>query len=147
MFICREIKRYKELWGVEDRTRSGRLRSVRAVAAIKTVRERIRRNPLWKQKIMSQKLNISTLFRDDLHMRAPLRSKGHLLTAALKAVRWTRAKRLLQWHVGNGCKNILFTDEKIYIIDEQPKNQNNKIYAQKLTLPTSWFGRECPISG
>jgi transposase len=57
-FVYRAIKRYKELWGVEDRPRSGRLKSVRAEAAIKTVRERIRRNPLWKQKIMSRELNI-----------------------------------------------------------------------------------------
>jgi len=52
-FVYRAIKRYKELWGVEVRDRSGRLKSVRAEAAIKTVRKRIRRNPLWKQKIMS----------------------------------------------------------------------------------------------
>jgi transposase len=54
------IKRYKELWSVEDRAWSGRLKSVRAEAAIKTVRQRIRRNRLWKQKIMSRELNIST---------------------------------------------------------------------------------------
>jgi transposase len=50
-FIYRAIKRYKELWGVEDGARSGRLK---AEAAIKTGRERIRRNPLWKQKILSR---------------------------------------------------------------------------------------------
>jgi len=59
-FIYRVIKLYKELWGVEGRARSGRLKSVRAEAAIKTVRERIRRNPLWKQKIVSRELNIPT---------------------------------------------------------------------------------------
>ena len=59
-FVYRAIKRYKELWGVEDRALSRRLKSVRAEAAIKTVRERIRRNPLWKQKIMTRELNIST---------------------------------------------------------------------------------------
>jgi len=58
--VCRAIKRYKGIWGVEDRARSGRLKSVRAEAVIKTVWERIRRNPLWKQKIMPRELNIST---------------------------------------------------------------------------------------
>jgi hypothetical protein len=52
-FINRAITRYKELWGVEDRARSGRLKSVRAEAAVKTVQELIRQNPLWKQKITS----------------------------------------------------------------------------------------------
>jgi len=60
MFIYPVIKHYKELWKLEDRARSGRLKSVRAEAAIKTVRERIPRNALWKQKILSRKLNIST---------------------------------------------------------------------------------------
>ena len=55
MFIYPAIKRYKKFWRVEDRARSGHLKSVRAEAAIKTVQERICRNPLWKQKIMSLK--------------------------------------------------------------------------------------------
>jgi len=60
MFIYPAIKHYKELWMVEDRACSGRLKSVRAQAAIKTVWEWIRRNQLWKEKIISHKLNIST---------------------------------------------------------------------------------------
>jgi len=51
MFIYRAIKRHEELWRAEDGAREGRLKSLRAEAAIKTVRERIRRNPLWKQKV------------------------------------------------------------------------------------------------
>jgi len=58
----------------------------------------------------------------------------------------------------NGHKNILFTDEKIFTIEEQYNNQYNKIYAQSLlrcvlrvqeaiTLPMSWFGEGCPIRG
>jgi hypothetical protein len=52
-------------------------------------------------------------------MRAHLPSKGHLITPALKEIRRTRAKRLLQWHAENGQENILFTDEKIFTIEEQ----------------------------
>jgi hypothetical protein len=39
LFVNWAIKRYKEPWRVEDRTRSGRLKSVRAESAIKTVQE------------------------------------------------------------------------------------------------------------
>ena len=35
-FVYLKIKRYKELWSVEDRARSGRLKSLRADASIKT---------------------------------------------------------------------------------------------------------------
>ena len=47
--VYRASKRYQGLWGVEDRARSGPLKSVKTEAAIKTVRERIHRNPRWKQ--------------------------------------------------------------------------------------------------
>jgi len=100
----------------------------------------------------------SCIIRDDLHMRAHLRSKGHLLTPALKEIRRTRAKRLLQWHAENGHENILFTDENIFTIEEQYNNQYNKIYAQKSIEVRSeragghhpsyvkvWWG--CPIRG
>jgi inhibitor of nuclear factor kappa-B kinase subunit alpha len=72
----------------------------------------------------------SCLIRDDLHMREHLRSKGHLLTPAMKEIRPTRAKHLLQWHAENQHKNILFVEEKIFTIKKQYNNQYNKIYAQ-----------------
>jgi hypothetical protein len=62
-------------------------------------------------------------------MTAHLRSKGHLLTPPLKDIRWTRAERLLQWHAENWHENILFTDEKVFTIEEQYNNQN-KIHDQ-----------------
>jgi hypothetical protein len=122
-FICRAIKLHKELWGVEDRARSGRLKSVRAETAIKTVREWIRRNPLWKQNIMSPRTEPidpikSCLMRDDLQTRAHLRSKRHLLTPAMKEIRQTRAERLLQWHAENGHENSFLADEKCFTIEE-----------------------------
>jgi len=52
-FIYQAVKPYKELWGVADRAQSEHLKSVRVEATIKTVEKRIRRNPLWKWKIMS----------------------------------------------------------------------------------------------
>jgi len=54
MFVGLPVKRYKELWRVEDWARSGGLNSVRAEATIKTVWERIHQNLLWKQKIISR---------------------------------------------------------------------------------------------
>jgi hypothetical protein len=137
-FVYRAIKRYKELWGVEDRARSGRLKSVRSEAAIRTVGERIRRNPLWKQMIMSRELNTSTqsscAASGTIYTRSHLRSKGHLLIPALKEIRRIRAERLLQWHAENGHENILFTDEKFFTIAEQYNNQNIMLIMLKRPL-------------
>jgi hypothetical protein len=91
MFIYRAIKHYEELSRVEDRAQSRHLRSLRAQDNIKTMQERIHRNPLWKQEIMFRELKILTqstsrLIRDDQHMRVLRRSKGHILTPALKTI-------------------------------------------------------------
>jgi hypothetical protein len=66
---------------------------------------------------MSRELKILTrsmlcISRDDREMKGHHRSKGHLLTTALKGIRRTRAEGLLQWHAKNG-HDIHFTDEKI----------------------------------
>ena len=130
MFIYQASRHYKELWRVENRAWSGHPRSVRTETALKTVWEWL---PLRKQKIMSRELNISArlmshLIRDDLHMTAYWQLKGHLLIRALKEIRHTKTQWLLQWHTENGYENILFTDKKIFTIEEQYNH------------PTSWFG-------
>ena len=134
MFIYWSIKRYEELWRVEDRAQSGCLKSLRAQVAIKIVQEWIRWNLLWKQKIMSQDLNILTRSisrpnRNDQHMRVHCCSREHIFTPALKMIWRTRAECLLEWHTENGHKHFLFTHEKIFTIDGQ-YNQQNKIYLQ-----------------
>jgi len=101
-FVYRAIKRYKELWGAEDRDRSERLESVRAEAAIKTVRGQIRpKSALETEDHVPRAEHIdpikSCLIRDDLHTTAHLRSKGNPLTPALKEIRRTRADCLLQY--------------------------------------------------
>jgi len=88
----------------------------------------------------------SCLIRDDLHVRVHLRSKGHLLTPALKDIIPTRAECLLQWHAENGHENILFTGDKIFTIEEQCNNHNNKIYAQtSLEVRSEDAGRPSPF--
>jgi len=78
-------------------------------------------------------------------MTVHLCSNGDLLTPALKEIRQTRA-RLLQWHAENGHKNILFMDEKIFTIEEQYNDQNNKIYAQtSLEVCSESAGRPSPF--
>ncbi|KAA5753606.1 helix-turn-helix domain-containing protein, partial [Klebsiella pneumoniae] len=52
-FVYRTIKRYNEDSSVDDRSRSGRPRSVRTPAVIKAVKARNQRNPKRKQKLLA----------------------------------------------------------------------------------------------
>ena len=121
-FVYRANKRYKELWGVEDRTRSGRLKRVKAEAAIKTVWEQIRLNPLWKQKIMSRELNKLTQSSRASSgtiktWERPSAQRGTSLILFWRRSDGVRANCTLQWHAENGHEHTLFTDEKFFTIE------------------------------
>ena len=122
MFIYSAIKQYEELWRIEDRACSGRLNEGRSRYQNRTGTD-TPKSALEAEDHIPKAEHIdpikSCLIRDDLHMRAHLRSKGHLLSPTLMEIRQTRAKRLLQWHAENGHENILYMDEKIFTIEEQ----------------------------
>lgn len=134
MFVYRTINRFNKENTITDRQRSGRPRTVRTSAVIKAVRERIRRNPLRKQKIMAREVQISTrsmsrLITKDLKMGAYRRSTGHRLTVNLRRIRETRARELLRRHANGDHRNILFTDEKIFTVEQKFNKQNDRVYA------------------
>ena len=163
MFIYPAIKQYKELWRVEDRTRSGCLKSVRAEAAIKMVREQICWNPLWKQKIMSRKLNISTQSRRALSgtIYTSERTFAQRDTALLLFWRKSDGQEQNVSSSGTprtGTKNPLHGGENVHhrAAVWQPEQQDlcsNVPWGafwgcrEAITLPTSWFGGRCPIRG
>ena len=132
MFVHRTIKRFTETGSVKDRPREGRPRSVRTPEARKAVAERIRRNPVRKQSVMAREMNISKrsmsrLLSEDLGLRAYRRRTGHYLDARLKNQRVLKCRRLLQRYAHNGHRRILFTDEKIFTIEESFNRQNDKV--------------------
>ena len=163
MFICLAIKHYKALWRVEDRAWSGRLKSVRAEAATKTVREWIRRNALWKQKIMSQKLNILT-------------QSSHTSSGTIYTWEHTFAQRdtslLLLWRKSEGQGQSVSSSGTLRIGTKISSSQMRKFSPSRssittrttrfmlkcplrcilrvqeaITLPTSWFGGGVPSGG
>ena len=146
MFVWRTIKRYRETSSVDDRPRSGRPRTVRTDKAIKAVAARIRRKPLRKQKIMAREMGMSKrsmfrLIRDDLKMRAYRRTTGQRLNASRKKIRLDRAKALLARYADGQHRKILFTDEKIFTIEEKFNKQNDRVYARSSREAKKKVGR------
>jgi len=149
MFIYPAIKHYKELWRVEVKVHSGCLKRMRAEAAIKIVWEWTCQNLVWKQTIISWKLNIS--------VQSNHASSGTIYTwEGTSAQRdtsllllWRKSDRQDQsiWHAENRHENVLFTDEKIFTIEEQYNNHTRFMLKRPLrcvlrvqeaiTLPTS----------
>lgn len=134
-FVYRTLQRYRETKDTQDRPRTGRPRTVRTPKLIKAVANRIRRNPLRKQKIMAREMGVSArsmsrVLKTDLGMGAYKRSTGHLLTPTLKAIRRERAKKLLGRYADGRHRDILFTDEKIFTVEEKFNKQNDRVYAR-----------------
>lgn len=134
MFVYRTINRYNNTSSVEDQKRSGRPRAVRTTKAVNAVKARIRRNPIRKQKILSREMKIpartlSRIIKQDLKLGAYRRYTGHALNQSLQLKRVDRSKRLLSRYAGERHRNILFTDEKIFTIEEHYNKQNDKVYA------------------
>ncbi len=134
IFVYRTIKRYVEDSLTNDRPRFGRPRSVRTPKLIKAVKARIDRRPIRKQKVMAREMGISlksmsTVIRVDLGLKAYRRSRGQYLTPNLMEQRAQKSKALLKRYAHNKHRSILFTDEKMFTIEEVFNRQNDRIYA------------------
>jgi hypothetical protein len=100
----------------------------------------------------------SCLIRDDLHMRVPLRSKGQLLTPALKEIGWTRGKCLLHWHSEKDMKTSSSWMRTFSQTRSSIRTNTTRFMLkhplicmlrvqEAITLFTSWFVGGCPIGG
>lgn len=109
----------------------GRKRSVRTENLINRVREKIRRNCQRSARKLAQEHNISRttmqrLLKDDLRMTAFKKKRGHGLTVAQKQARLARCKKLLRRHAKS---NIVFSDEKLFLLQPSLISQNDRMYA------------------
>ena len=134
-FVYRTIQRFIETGTVKDRPRQGRPRTIRTLERVKAVAARVRRNPVRRQSVMARELNMSKMsmsrtLSSDLGLHAYKRRKGHLLTNDLKRQRLLKSKRLLKRYAANGHRRILFTDEKIFSVEETFNAQNDRVYAK-----------------
>nr|AEO90418.1 putative MhmaT1 transposase [Misgolas hubbardi] len=134
MFVYRTIKRFVESGNSYDLPRKGRSSTVRTARVVKAVASRIRRNPVRSQAVMDRELNISRVsmsrvLRSNLGLRAYRRRTGHFLTPQLMQQRVLKARRLLKRFAHNHHRQILFSDEKIFTIEESFNSQNDRVYA------------------
>ena len=127
--IFRAMKRYGELDSLYDSPKTGLLRSSRIPVTIKAVRDRIRRNLKRSISTTAQELGIfrysaQTIPKDDLNMRQYSTRDGDFLSTRNKAKRVEGCQELLRGTVALGAYEIIFSDEKLFIIEEVYNSQN-----------------------
>lgn len=132
--ISRTIKRFKETGTFRTKKKPGRNKSIRTPKLIKVVRERIRRNPAQSGSKMAKDLNVSQstmqrVLKHDLGLIAYKKQRVHGLTGAQKTARVNKCRYLLQWHDGD---EIIFSDEKLFLLQDSHNQQNDRVYASTL---------------
>lgn len=139
-FIYYTIRRYRETGSTKDRVKSGRPRSARTPAAIKVVRERIRRNMNRSIRKTAADLNVSirtahNIMTKDLGYKPYKKRKVHGLTEATTKKRLDRSKLILSRHAG---QEFVFSDEKLFVLQQPHNAQNDRLWAPTLaSIPPS----------
>lgn len=132
-FVYRTIKRYEDTGSIKKRHKGGQSLTATSPANIKTVRERLRREPRRSGRKLAKELKISQdsvrrIIKNKLHKTTYKIQKIHQLTDAQKKVRAERVKRLLARHAKHEIPNIVFSDEKIFTVEQVVNKQNDRIY-------------------
>jgi inhibitor of nuclear factor kappa-B kinase subunit alpha len=141
--ISKTIKRWRETGSITNRPRTGRPRSVRTPRRIKAVRARIRRNPQRSQRKLASQMvvsrrSIQRIIKEDLGLMPFKRRKVHGLTMQQRGARLERSKALLRRYANEDLERIVFSDEKLFVIEEHLNAQNDRVYAAAFEDIPEW---------
>ena len=130
--IYRTIKRYKETGSFNDKARSGRPRTERTIGLKAKVQKRIVRNPRRSMRKMARDFGVSSrtirrVVHDQLGLKSLKRRKVHMLTKSIREKRLQRSRILLSRAAESVVDKILFSDEKLFTIEEVTNSQNDRI--------------------
>ena len=121
--VYRTIRRLRDTGSVQDRPRSGRPCTCRTKERIKRVREKIRRNPQRSaKKLALEEGTDDRSMRRDLHIDLGFKTykkhKSHGLSEKQMVARLERCKALLARHDADNVQKIVFSDEKLFIVEQ-----------------------------
>ena len=130
--VYKAIDRYRTTGSNDDRPRSGRPRTARTKETMRKVKVQIMRNPRRSSKKLAASMRISKssvrkILKNDLGLKPYKLHKAHNLTDPMKAVRVSRCKSLLRRFANGAHKKILFSDEKIFTIEQARNRQNDRL--------------------
>ena len=135
--IYRTIKRYMDTGSTSDRQRSGRPTSATTTQKIKVIRSRIQRNPQRSMRKMALELKIPresvrTIVKSDLGLFPYKKRKVHFISAQIK-IKMLARKALLARFASFGLDEILFSDEKLFTVEQAYNRQNDRILSSSLS--------------
>jgi len=135
--VCRTIKRYKELGHDGRRPGSGRKRTVNTSANRQLIRKRIKRNARVSMRKIARETGISDrsvrrMAKEEFNLRPYKLQKVQLLTDDNKRVRLQRCRQLKHRAAGQRWERILFTDEKLFTVEQAHNHQNDRYWSAEV---------------
>lgn len=136
-FVYYTIQKLRDTGSIQDRKRTGRPRTVRTPELQKKIRRILKKNPQRSLNKLSQKLNISDrslrrVVHEDLGLKTYKKRKHHGLNVAQRKKRVDRCRMLLRRFKKGDEKSIVFSDEKLFVVEEKWNAQNSRVYAAKI---------------
>ena len=131
--VYRTMKRYKATGSIAKRYGGGPKRTATSMVNIRKVAKRLRRNPRRSANELAKDLGISRrsvgrIMHDHLRVKAYKMHKVHALTPLQKNTRYKRAKNLLRMAARFQLPNIIFSDEKFFMVQQVLSTQNDRVY-------------------
>lgn len=132
--VSKAVNRFKELGHEGDRPGRGRKRSVNTNDNRKIIKKRIKRNPKRSMRKIARELGINResvrlIAKKELGLKPYKLQKVQLLTDDNKRVRLERCRKLKRRAAGQQWERILFTDEKLFTVEEVHNHQNDRIWS------------------
>lgn len=108
----------------------GRKRTVRTSKLIRSIKSKIRRNPVRSMRLMAREAGVSEktvrrVVKFDLKAKSRVRERRHLITERIRRLRVERCKKLVS-ALKKGQPVIFFTDEKLFTVDSCPNRRNDR---------------------
>lgn len=139
------IKRYKETGEHKNQAGQGRKRTAKDDANVDKVKKLLDLNNHTKRrkgesgnsvrkiakKLEIPKSSVHEILKDDLKLTAWKKTKGQKLTDTQKENRLKRAKAMKTRFANGKHRQILFTDEKFFPIQESFNHQNDRIWSSE----------------
>ena len=135
--VRRTIKRLIETGSIADRKRSGRPRSVRTPSLINKVKCHLWKIPQQSIIKMATQVNASPrilrrVVKDDLGVKLQRKRRLQGLTQQARKKWLVNSKAPLEWLAEEEMDRIVFSDEKLFSVEEKTNSQNVRIYAASI---------------
>ena len=132
--VYRVCRRLRQGQSIDNRHRSGKRRTVRTPTAIKRLREQLRRNPRRSQRGLASlnrmsKSLVQRIVKEDLCLYPYKKRRVRGLTHDQIQKRLIRSRQLIKQHGGKDLDSMVFSDEKLFGVEERLNSQNDRIYA------------------